>query len=87
MREPLRLKELNRAVSLRLDNDVHERTRSRSAEQALRDPVIADFVSKLTAAGLQHDVLVSCGLIIIHAPIDAVRAVLEPPIVETPEPR
>ncbi len=83
--EPFRLKQLSSAVSLRLDDDLFARTRQFSVSQAMQDPAIAELTTKLNAAGMQHQLLVSCGLLIIHAPLDRVRAVLEPQIVAPPE--
>ena len=85
--EPLRLKELAKAVSLRLPDDVYARTRQYDLPQALQDPAIVEITSKLEAVGLTYQLLVSCGLLLIHASRDRVCAVLGPAVVAPPEPR
>lgn len=78
------MKQLSSAVSLRLDDDIFARTRQFSMSEAMQDPAIAALTTKLDAAGIQHRLLMSCGLLIIHAPLERVRNVLEPPVVAHP---
>lgn len=76
--EELRLKDLNQSVSLRLPDEAYVRMRSQTPEAAKFDPALLQVTALLDAAGLDYQVMFTCGLVLIHAPMRAVTEVLRP---------
>jgi len=76
--ESPRLKDLTQSVSLRLPDEVYSRMRAQRPAEALKDPALVLVTSLLDAAGMPYQVMLTCGLVLIHAPMRRVTEVLRP---------
>lgn len=76
--EELRLKDLNQSVSLRLPDEAYVRMRSHLQQRGIELRGFGSLTALLDAAGLDYQVMFTCGLVLIHAPMRTVTEVLRP---------